>query len=79
MPDAAMYRAKAAEMRKRANSAHDPVAHQELLSLAVKYVTLARSAELLAHETQNHSDPDSDRSKACNHSLPSRPHSGASG
>jgi hypothetical protein len=40
MPDAAVYRAKAEEMRKRGNSAHDPVAHQELLSLAVKYETL---------------------------------------
>jgi hypothetical protein len=46
MPAAAMYRAKAEEMRNRAKSAHDPVAHQELLSLAVKYEVLARSAEL---------------------------------
>ena len=43
--DAAGYRAKAAEMRRRARSARDPVVHQELLFLAQQYELLAERTE----------------------------------
>jgi hypothetical protein len=48
MQDAAVYRVKASDMRERAKSAHDPVAYEELLSLAEQYDAVARQAELLA-------------------------------
>jgi hypothetical protein len=44
MQDAGRYRAKAREMRERAKSAHDPIAYQELLSLADQYDALARQS-----------------------------------
>jgi hypothetical protein len=50
MPDAAKDCVKAAEMRDRAKSAHDPVAHQELLSLAKQYDALAREVGLFPIE-----------------------------
>jgi hypothetical protein len=46
MLDAAAYRVKAREMRERAGSTHDPVAYQELMSLAARYEVLARQIEL---------------------------------
>jgi hypothetical protein len=46
MQEAAVYRAKASYMRERARSAHDPVAHQELLRLAEQYDAVARQTEL---------------------------------
>jgi hypothetical protein len=53
MQDAAIYRAKASYMRERARSAHDPVAHQELLRLAEQYGAVARQTELFWAE-HNH-------------------------
>jgi hypothetical protein len=50
MQDAGRYRAKAREMRERAESAHDPIAYQELLSLGEQYDELARQAELRASD-----------------------------
>jgi hypothetical protein len=50
MQDAGRYRAKAREMRERAKSAHDPIAYQELLSLADQYDALARQVELRASD-----------------------------
>jgi hypothetical protein len=46
MQEAAVYRAKVCYMRERARSAHDPVAHQELLRLAEQYDSVARQTEL---------------------------------
>jgi hypothetical protein len=42
---AATYRRKAAQLREKAKGARDPVVHQELLSLAEQYETLAKRAE----------------------------------
>jgi hypothetical protein len=42
---AATYRRKAAQLREKAKGARDPVVHQELLSLAEQYETLAQRAE----------------------------------
>jgi hypothetical protein len=53
MQDAVAYRAKAGDMRKRAKSAHDPVAYQELLNLAEQYDAVARQVELLAATRQS--------------------------
>jgi hypothetical protein len=47
MPDAATYRIKAVEMRERAKSARDRVAHQELLNLAAQYEALANHIQTL--------------------------------
>ena len=45
MDAAATYRRKAAQLREKAKGARDPIVHQELLSLAEQYETLAKRAE----------------------------------
>jgi hypothetical protein len=58
MPDAAAYRVKAREMRARAGSTHDPVAYQELVSLAAQYEALARQIELSSPKNKQESRPE---------------------
>jgi hypothetical protein len=55
MLDAAAYRVKAREMRERAGSTHDPVAYQELMSLAARYEVLARQIELSSAKNKHES------------------------
>jgi hypothetical protein len=43
--DAAKYRAKAVEIRQRAQTAQDPIVLQELLALAAEYERLAEETE----------------------------------
>jgi hypothetical protein len=59
MPDAATYRIKAVEMRERAKSARDRVAHQELLNLATQYEALASHIETLASDKIKPLEPNS--------------------
>ncbi len=59
--DAAGCRAKADEMRERAKTTRDPVAHKELLMLAEQYEMLARHAAAEEPEVKSATDRRSSR------------------